>query len=94
MRTGYVYDWSIPEIALANGDKLIWFTDDHGETITYMPVRDMVYYRWLCGNEFVWRSKRLDGRIGEAVRVVIPDDIAAALPTAIISVTADEFPGA
>lgn len=81
MESRLVYSWTLPTFKLANGDRLVYLKDESGNTLAFIPVWELDYYRWLCGNEFVYRSRSIAFGIGDAVKVVIPEDLAATLPS-------------
>lgn len=72
--------WSFP-IFTFREERHIFLKDANLNTVAFMPVWELDYYRWLCGNTFVFRSVRVDGRAGDPVRIVIPNGVMSSLPT-------------
>lgn len=83
--------WASPGGILFKQRRLVFLKDANKETVVFMPIWELDYYRWLCGNVFVYRSVTIGGRIEGATRIIIPDNVMRSLPTVMFRPDAERF---
>lgn len=80
MESKTVHGWLLMKGLGRSGESLVFLRGADGLTFTHMPLWELEYYLALCGNEFPYRQRRVFGADFPAYRIIMPENMVAALP--------------